>query len=277
MEDPMLTAPWAIRRLKRETDDTFTLMLEPTEAVGQPGLEFKPGQFNMLYVFGIGEVPISISGDPGSPEILQHTTRVVGTVTAAMSKLGDGDCLGVRGPFGSDWPAEKAVGKDVVIIAGGIGLAPLRPLIFHLLAHRDQYHRVVLLYGARTPEEILYRKYLETWSAKLDINVFVTVDRATQGWHGSVGVVTPLIRRVPFDPANAVSMVCGPEIMMRFAVQELQRRGMSGDDIYISMERNMKCAIGHCGHCQYGPNFICKDGPVFTYNHVSNLLDVREV
>jgi NAD(P)H-flavin reductase len=183
----------------------------------------------------------------------------------------------VRGPFGSHWPIKQAEGKDVVIAAGGIGLAPLRSVMYHISSHREKYGKTVLLYGARTPADILYRRELENWRAHFDLEVYVTVDRATGSWRGSVGVVTRLISRAPFDPKNTIAMVCGPEVMMRFTVAELEKRGVAPENIYVSMERNMKCAIGMCGHCQYGPNFVCKDGPVFQYSQIQNLLAKWEV
>jgi NAD(P)H-flavin reductase len=203
--DPMLPMPHRIQRLWNETKDTFTLDLEPADGGGV--FSFAPGQFNMLYVFGVGEVPISISGDPSGSRAIRHTTRVVGTVTKAMRGLKRGDIIGVRGPFGSHWPVKEATGHDIVIVAGGIGLAPLRSALYELMAHRDQYGRVTLLYGARTPEDILYRRELEHWRGKFDLEVYVTVDRAPSGWRGIVGVVTKLMDRATFDPANAVAMI----------------------------------------------------------------------
>ncbi len=272
---PMLPDLFRVQHIRRETDDTFTLELGPTN--GRPPLAFAAGQFNMLYVLGVGEVPISISGDPERPEVLVHTTRAVGAVTRAMRNLKKGEVLGVRGPFGAGWPVEPAVGHDVVIVAGGIGLAPLRPSIYQLLSRRDRYGKIVLLYGTRTPADILFRKELEAWRARLDVEVYVTVDRAIERWHGNVGVVTKLIPKAPFDPSRAVAMVCGPEIMMRFTALELEKRGIGTDHIYLSMERNMKCGIGLCGHCQFGPTFICKDGPVFRYDTIKHLVSLREI
>jgi NAD(P)H-flavin reductase len=231
----------------------------------------------MLYVFGIGEVPISISGDPTRPQPLVHTVRAVGTVTRAICALQRGAVLGVRGPFGSAWPMGAAVGKDVVLVAGGLGLAPLRPALYHVLAQRQQYGKVVLLYGTRTPEDLLYRRQLERWRARFDLEVLVTVDRATSAWGGSVGVVTKLITRAPFDPSETVAMLCGPEVMMRFTTMALQQRGVAEDHIFVSMERNMKCAIGLCGHCQFGPSFLCKDGPVLCYDRIKPWFGQREV
>ena len=271
--DPMLPQPFLVRRVRRETPDTFTVQIEPANA-GKI-FKFAPGQFNMLYVFGIGEIAISICADPRG-KLLMHTTRVVGTVTKAMRRLRRGDMLGVRGPFGSCWPVEQAAGHDVVLIAGGIGLAPLRGALSQLLRRRNKLGKVVLLYGVRTPEDMLYRHELERWRSA-GLQIFATADRATGSWPGHVGVVTALIPRAPFDPGNTVAMVCGPEVMMRYTVLELQKRGISEKSIFLSMERNMKCAVGFCGHCQFGPEFICKDGPVFRYDRVKKWLEIWEL
>lgn len=272
----MRPQPYRLQRVRRETYDTFTLELEPMESNGK--FPFAPGQFNMLYCFGVGEVPISISGDPGQPKILVHTVRAVGPVTKAICELKRGAVLGVRGPFGRGWPLEEAAANDIVIVAGGIGLAPLRPAIYYILAHREQYGRVVLLYGARTPKDLLYIPELLQWRSRFDLQVEVTVDAAKpEEWRGDVGVVTKLIPRANFDPHHVVALVCGPEIMIYFTIPELQTRGVSLESIYISMERNMKCAIGFCGHCQYGPHFICKDGPVFRFDTVKEIFGKREI
>lgn len=273
--DPMLPTPYRIQRVRHEIRETFTLELEPEDGSAIP--PFASGQFNMLYVFGVGEIPISISGDPAHPRPLIHTTRAVGTVSRAMQELKRGDMLGVRGPFGSHWPIEQAVGKDVVIAAGGIGLAPLRSIMYQLIARREQFGRVILLYGARTPEDLLYRRELEYWRGRLDLDVLVTVDRASGDWRGSVGVVTKLIPRAPFDPGKTMAFVCGPEIMMRFTAAGLLAQGVAAEQISISMERNMKCAVGFCGHCQYRPYFVCRDGPVFSYSQVQHLLTKEEI
>ena len=273
--DPMLPRLYRVQKVRQETPDTFTLELEPE--AGQEAVSFAPGQFNMLYAFGVGEVPISISGDPAKSAVLVHTTRDVGAVTRAMRQLKPGDSLGVRGPFGGSWPVAQARGADVVIVAGGIGLAPLRPALYQLLAARKYYGKVVLLYGTRAPADILFRRELQQWHSRFDLEVHVTVDRAIGNWRGNVGVVTTLIPRAPFDPHSTVAMVCGPEIMMRFTVQELERRGVALENVHLSMERNMKCAVGFCGHCQFGPTFICKDGPVFRYDRLQPLLTVREM
>ncbi|NIR48218.1 Ni/Fe hydrogenase subunit gamma [candidate division KSB1 bacterium] len=275
IHDPMLPTTFGVSKVQKETYDTFTLELQPKN--GKRKFAFSPGQFNMLYVFGVGEIPISISGDPNESQTLVHTTRAVGTVTNAMRELREGAMLGVRGPFGSQWPVKEARGRDIVIVAGGIGLAPLRPAMYEVLGQREEFGNVVLLYGARTPEDILYKREVKRWRSHFDLNVHVTVDRATGAWHGNVGVVTKLIPKAPFDPYQTVALVCGPEIMMRFTVAELKKRGVPEENIFVSMERNMKCAIGFCGHCQFGPNFVCKDGPVFSFAQVKNWLEIREV
>jgi NAD(P)H-flavin reductase len=261
-----------IRRVLRETQDTFTLELDAGD-----GGAFQPGQFNMLYVFGVGEVPISVSGDPTRPDVLVHTTREAGAVTQAMGRLRAGAVIGVRGPFGTPWPIARATGRDVLLIAGGIGLAPLRPVVYEIVAHRKDFGTVTLLYGTRSPEDLLFRRELQRWGAADGIEVLVTVDRAIGAWPGHVGVVTGLIAQASFDPTNAVALVCGPEVMMRFTADTLRRCGVPPEAIYLSMERNMKCAVGLCGHCQFGPLFVCKDGPVFAYARIQRLLDLREI
>lgn len=271
----MTPRPFRVRKTFAETEDTFTLELEPENE--EEGFSFAAGQFNMLYAFGVGEVPISISGDPVSPLPLIHTTRAVGLVTEALRRLKKGDLIGVRGPFGSSWPVTPARGSDVVFVAGGIGLAPLRPALYHVLRYREEYGQIALLYGTRTPNDMLFTKELEHWRSRFDMEVGITVDRATGSWRGNVGVVTRLISKAPFDPHNTVAMVCGPEIMMRYTVMELTKRGVSEDSVYVSMERNMKCGIGLCGHCQFGPSFICKDGPVYSHDQLTPWLRRWEI
>ncbi len=273
--NPMVPTMARVDRVRRETHDTFTLELHPAYSKGEHA--FAAGQFNMLYMYGIGEVAISISGDPTNPRPLIHTTRAVGTVTKAMANLKTGDMIGVRGPFGNSWPVAAAEGDDVVLVAGGIGLAPLRPVIYQILAERRKYGKIILLYGTRTPTDILFRKELEQWRSRLDFEVHVTVDRGAANWRGNVGVVTLLISKAGFDPMHTTAMVCGPEIMMRYVALELQKRGVPMSSVYVSMERNMKCGIGLCGHCQMGPTFICKDGPVYAYDQIRDLIYKREI
>jgi NAD(P)H-flavin reductase len=222
-------------------------------------------------------VPISISGDPARPEQLVHTIRAVGATSRALQKLQKGSWVGLRGPFGTSWPVHQAQGQDVVLIAGGIGLAPIRPALYHVLLHRALYGRVVLLYGSRSPRDMIYAKELREWRGRFDVNVEVTVDRATMEWQGAVGVVTRMVQRSPFDPSAAMAFICGPEVMIRYAALGLQQRGVPDGSVFISMERNMKCAVGVCGHCQFGPFFVCKDGPVFRYDRIARFFGMREV
>jgi NAD(P)H-flavin reductase len=266
LHGPMVPAPFRVAARRQDTADTWTLLLE-----GPAPLPFRPGQFTMLGAAGCGEVPISISGDPDDPSRLVHTVRAVGAATAAICAAEPGRVLGVRGPFGRPWPIEEIEGADVVIAAGGIGLAPLRPAIVRLLARRERYGRIVVLYGGRDPAQLLYPGELPQWGAE------VTVDTAGRGWRGRVGVVTKLIDRATFDPASAVVLTCGPEVMMRFAVDALLRRGVTADRAYVSMERNMQCGIGHCGHCQLGPTLVCRDGPVYTWEELEPWLAIREL
>jgi NAD(P)H-flavin reductase len=273
--DPMAPRPYRVRRVHRDTADTFTLELSPVNR--DEKTMFKPGQFNMLYVHGAGEIPVSISGNPATHTVLTHTVRVVGAVTEVMRRLKRGDTLGVRGPFGTWWPVEQMRGRDVILMAGGIGLAPLRPALLEILHHRAAYGKVVVLYGTRTPKDILYRRELEQIRGRFDTQVLVTVDRAAEGWHGHVGVVTSLVPRAVFDPERAAAFLCGPEVMMHYAIDALSGRGVTAEQMYVSMERNMKCGIGLCGHCQWGAHFICKDGPVFRYDRIAGLAAVREL
>jgi NAD(P)H-flavin reductase len=270
----MVPSPYRVRRRRRELADTVTLALEPLDG---RALRYQPGQFNMLYAFGVGEVPISISGDPGAEGPLLHTVRAVGAVSRALCAARAGDVLGVRGPFGTAWELERAEGRDVVVIAGGIGLAPLRPAVHRLLAERDRYGRIVILVGARSPDTLLYARELRAWGGRRDVEVEVTVDRAERGWHGHVGVVTELLADLPLDPARTAALVCGPEVMLRLAARALADRGVPASAIRVSLERNMKCAVGHCGHCQLGPVLVCRDGAVFDYQRVAPLLAVREL
>jgi NAD(P)H-flavin reductase len=275
LADPMLPRPARVLQVDKETHDTFTLSLESGNGNGQAS--FAPGQFSMLYVFGVGELPISISGDPEEPGRLVYTVRSVGKATNALVTRTAGEALGVRGPFGTSWPMTKARGKDIVVIAGGIGLAPLRPAIYHILRHRGDYKRLIVLYGARTPRDMLYRKQLAAWTYLPDTQILTTVDYGGLSWRGNVGVVTTLFRHVRLQPNKTVALVCGPEIMMRYVVRELESRGVGSADTYLSMERNMKCAVGFCGHCQLGPYFACKDGPVFPLSQMQDWIGKYEL
>jgi NAD(P)H-flavin reductase len=271
--DPMLPRSYVVSGKQQELGDTWTLELEP--AGGDGVGEFLPGQFSMLYAFGAGEVPISVSRIRGDGALV-HTVRAVGPTTRAICEAAVGDQLGVRGPFGNSWPLDQAKGGDVVVVAGGIGLAPLRAAVHRLISDRDSYRAVVLLYGARSPDEMLYSAELQEWR-EAGIDVKYTVDTAAGDWDGRVGLVTKLIPIAGFQGSRTTAMVCGPEVMMRFVSQALQDRGVSPESIHVSLERNMKCAVGHCGHCQLAHRFVCKDGPVFPVGRIGTLLGVREL
>ena len=270
---PMTPLPYRVVRRKRESVGVWTLELEPVHTSIEP---IAPGQFTMLYAFGVGEAPISTSALTGAGPLV-HTIRAAGAVTRALCAARPGSVVGVRGPYGNTWPIEEAYGRDVVVVAGGIGLPPLRPVIHHVLAHRRDFASLVVLYGGRSPVDLLFRSELTRWRSRLDVTVDVTVDTAGPEWHGRVGVVTKLIPRAPFDPAKASAMVVGPEIMMRYAAEALVARGMSPDDVWLSMERTMRCGIGLCGHCQLGPTLVCRDGPVYPWPYLEPLLGVSEL
>jgi NAD(P)H-flavin reductase len=274
---PFTPLVFQVVRRDQEAPDVVTLALQP--GPGQP-FEFAPGQFNMLTAFGVGEVPISISSSPGRDPLL-HTVREVGPVTRALCRAPIGSPIGVRGPFGTDWGIDDFAQSDAVVVAGGIGLAPLRGAV-ELLLERVGLpagpRKVVVLVGARTPDQLIFRADLKTWSS-LGAEVAVTVDMGTEGWKGNVGVVTQLVQGAGFDPARTMALVCGPEIMMRFAIQALIERGVLPTSIRlrISLERNMQCGSGICGHCQLGPYILCRGGPVVTYPAASRLLSEAEL
>lgn len=269
--------PYRVVSRREDTYDTVTLELEHDAG---PLPAFAPGQFAMLTAYGIGEVPISLSGavdtGDGRARRLVHTLRAVGAVTRALHATGPGGVVGVRGPFGTDWDVPSAAGHDVVVVAGGIGLAPLRPVVRAVVADRARFGRVVLLVGARTPADLLYADELRRWGAD-GVEVAVTVDRPDGGWTGHVGVVTTLLRDAGFEPATSVAFVCGPEVMMRFAAEALIGMGVDARRIRVSLERNMRCGVGWCGHCQLGPLLVCRDGPVVDYALAKPLIGVREL
>lgn len=257
---------------RRETADTFTLAFQPA---GGAGLGIAPGQFVMVYVFGVGEVPISVSGiDPDGG--VRLTVRAVGAVSRAICASPAGAVLGLRGPCGNSWPIAAAAGDDVVIVAGGIGLAPLRPVVHHALSNRGSYGAVSVLYGARSPAELLYTEETNSWRRQ-QADVMVTVDAAGPDWHGQIGVVPKLVRDARLHPDRTHAFLCGPEVMMHFTAEALLARGLPAQRIHLSMERHMACGVGLCGHCQLGPTLICRDGPVYTHAQVAPLMEVREL
>lgn len=269
--------PYRVLARRVDTADTVTLELA---AEAEPLPAFAPGQFAMLTAYGIGEVPISISGLPepaaGRARRLTHTLRAVGAVTRALHAAEPGTVIGVRGPFGTTWEVGSAAGRDVVVVAGGIGLAPLRPVLQAVLRERSRFGAVALLVGARTPAELLYPEDLAAWDAA-GVQVLVTVDRPAPGWTGHVGLVPALIPPARFDPARSVAFVCGPEVMMRFTARALRDRGLPAERLRVSLERDMRCGVGWCGHCQLGPLLLCRDGPVVDYALAGPLMSVREL
>ncbi len=271
MVNTWLPKTCTVGRVEKLTEDTVSFTLSPDDG---SEVVFEPGQFNMIYAFGVGEIPISISG--GDSNNFHHTVRAIGSTSKALLNLKPGMKVGIRGPYGSTWPLRVCEGGDVVVVAGGIGLAPIRPVVQYLDDHRDKFNKRILLIGARSPDHLIFHEDIERWK-EAGIEVHISVDTATPNWKGTVGVVTKLFSNIDFDAGNAKAIVCGPEIMMRFCAGEFIARGLPPEDIYISMERNMKCAIGLCGHCQFGADFICKDGPVFTYERVGKRMTVKEL
>jgi NAD(P)H-flavin reductase len=271
---PLLPRSFRLLSKSNETADTVTLVFEDLEA---EGVSFSPGQFMMVYVFGVGEVPISIAGNPHVPNLLVHTVRSVGAVTDAICDLEPGEVVGMRGPYGTGWPLDAAQGRDLLIVTGGIGLAPLRPAVIEALTRRDALHSLALIYGARTPEDLLYKDDLLGWESSREIEVEVTVDRASSDWWGDVGLVTRLLPRMSFNPLNTAAFVCGPEVMMRVVARDLRDRGVPAQNIHVSMERNMKCAVGFCGHCQYGRDLLCRSGPIGSFQDFGDRMNVSEI
>ena len=272
----MRPARYRVAARVAETHDTVTLMLRPVDHPIEPPW---PGQFTMLYAWGVGEVPVSVSGfrPAGSGgQVLVQTIRAVGAVTRALAAAAPGDTIGVRGPFGTEWQVHAADGRDLLVVAGGIGLAPLRPVLLTALAERARYDRIVLLVGARSPDDLVFTRELATWGRR-GVDVRVTVDHSSAGWDGHVGLVTGLIRHAIADPAGTAAFVCGPEIMMRLSAEMLVGCGVAATDIRVSLERNMRCGAALCGHCQLGPLLLCRDGPVVSYAEAAPLVAIKEL
>lgn len=273
LANPMIPEPRRVLRVRRESADTMTLVIDASD---RP-MSFRPGQFNMLYGFALGDIPISMSGDPARGNEIVHTIKILGAVSRGLCGLRKGAWVGVRGPYGTPWPLDAVRGKDLILIAGGLGLAPLVPVVYHVLAHRANFGRVWLFIGARTPGDLLFRREIAKWQRREDLSVVTTVDRAGADWKGRVGVVPALLAEARLEPARTAAFICGPETMMRFTVREAARHGLADENLYLSMERNMKCAIGLCGHCQFGPDFVCRNGPILRFDAIRSRFWRREV
>lgn len=278
--DTWMPVPTQIIGIAQENFNTYTVQLQIQDPSIREAYRWTPGQFNMIYVPGVGEAAISISSDSEKHDVLEHTIRVVGSVTRSITEMSRGygtRTIGLRGPFGTGWPLDKLDGNDVVLMAGGIGLAPIRPLIYWLRRHRDRARRVVLLYGCRSPEDQLYRSEVAQWTESGDIDVLVTVDNATGEWAGPVGVVTNLLRRIKVNAERTMVMVCGPRILNRVAAWSFLQLHVPQNRVYVSLERNMNCGFGRCGHCQYGSRFVCRDGPVFCFADIADIFAKEEI
>jgi NAD(P)H-flavin reductase len=273
----LLLPHWAqIVEIIPETEGITTFHFRFTDPEVQARYRFEPGQFNMIYLPGFGESAISMSSDMASANgLVIHTIRHVGNVTKAIGQLKVGDVVGLRGPFGTSWPLKQVEGMNLVIACGGLGLPPLRGALYHIIHNRDKYGQVTLLYGARTPKDLMFTTEYETWQAT-DIDVHITVDRGDENWTGRVGVVPMWFYNLRLDPRNTAALTCGPEIMMRFVIYETLARRIPAELIFVSLERNMRCGQGACGHCQIGPYFICKDGAVFPYSALEKFFNVEE-
>lgn len=269
----MTPAPYRVRSRVVENADSVTLDLEPAAVTLSPAA---PGQFMMLHAVGVGEIAVSVCGS-GPGGALTHTVRAVGAVSAALCAAEPGTTVGVRGPYGTSWGLDTAIARDLVIVAGGVGLAPLRPVVLGALADRDRYGRVVLIAGARAERDFLYSGEMAAWQRDPQLEVHQTVDVPVHGWLGETGFVTEPLRRLTLEPTRTTAFLCGPESMMRHGAAALLSKGVAAEDIRVSLERNMQCGIGWCGHCQLGPLLLCRDGPVVGYDCAAPLLDCEEL
>ena len=259
----------------QESPTIFTLQLRLSDAAAQAAYRFAPGQFNMLYLPGVGEVPISIMSDPQERDGIGHTIRALGRVTRGLAALQPGDSLGLRGPYGRGWPLREMEGRDVVLVTGGLGCAPVVSVIHYLLRRRQRYGKLVVIQGVKHAEDLIWREQYDRWATLPDTQVLLAASQGGALWPWHVGRVTELFEQARFDPGRAAAMMCGPEGMMRAAAEKLLVRGLPESRLYLSMERNMQCAVGRCGHCQFGGAFVCRDGPVFGWGQVKSLLEHR--
>lgn len=274
-----MDVPYTAEILERiqESPTIFTLRLRFTDPKVRAAYRFAPGQFNMLYLYGVGEVPISIVSDPDDDTLYDHTIRIVGRVTRAMAQLQKGDLIGVRGPFGRGWPVRQAEGRDVVIVTGGLGCAPVVSVINYVLRRRERFDRMVIMQGVKHCDELIWRERYEQWQKLPNTQVFVAADKGGPGWPFREGLVTSMLGEAGLDAKKSIVMMCGPEGMMQAVARDLLGRGFAERDLWLSMERNMQCGQGLCGHCQMGGKFVCKDGPVFSYDEIKHLLAVKGV
>lgn len=276
MINPMNPVEAEILSRKKEASGIYTFRIKILDRKLRQNYRFQPGQFNMIFVFGAGEIPISIVSDPEDPELLDHTVRVVGGVSEKLAGMRQGERVGLRGPYGIGWPLKESEGKDLVLVTGGLGCAPVVSVIQYVMKRRDKFRTLKILHGIKAPRDLLYRERIARWEKIPDTEVLLTVDKPDRRWKGHVGLVTRLFDKIRLNPANGVVLMCGPEVMMRFAVIQLRQFGFKEADIYLSLERNMKCAVGLCGHCQLGPAFVCREGPVFRYDRIRHWFLVKE-
>jgi NAD(P)H-flavin reductase len=275
MSDLHLPRNAVIDQRIQESTTIFTLRLQFEDAHAQEAFEFSPGQFNMVSLFGSGEIPISIVNDPRDSHFFDHTIRVVGRISEGLSKLQPGDRVGIRGPFGRGWPVQEALGRDVLLITGGLGCAPLVSVIRYLIKRRDKFGHLHILQGVKHANDLIWREQYDAWSQEPDVNVLLAADVAVRGWPGQQGMVTELIGQLNLRKGRTIAMLCGPELMMLAAISNLRSLGIGDHQIWFSMERNMQCGLGQCGHCQIGPKFVCHDGPVFCYTELADFLGAK--
>jgi len=273
--NPYLPQVARIVERRQDAPTIFTLRLVFEDAAQQSQYRFQPGQFNMVYLYGVGEVAISIVSDPEEETMFDHTIRVVGRVTEGLAKLQPGDRIGIRGPYGRGWPLAAAVGKNVLIVTGGLGCAPVVSVIRYVMRRRADYGKLTIIQGVKHSADLIYRQQYEEWARAPDTTVLIAANASAGPWPWHVGPVTELISQAEIAPDNTVAMMCGPEGMMIAAAKILLQRGVAEQQIYFSTERNMHCAIGHCGHCQFGGKFVCRNGPVFDYSEIKELLGIR--
>jgi NAD(P)H-flavin reductase len=273
MENPYLPDLAEIVSIRDETPDTKTFALRFCDPGRWEAFDYRPGQFVEVSVFGAGEAPFCLASPRDGANSFEITVRSTGAVTAALHALTPGEQLGVRGPLGNGFPFDEMKGRDILFIGGGIGLPPLRPLIWETLAHRDEFRSVTVLYGARTPADLVYKHELEAWRARPDMEFMVTVDTPDEGWKDNVGVVGSLFPKARIQPSTTVAFVCGPPIMITFVVKDLLALGLPEDAIITTLERHMRCGVGKCNHCLIGDKYVCTDGPVFTYRQMKTMMN----